>query len=451
MIRQAIISFAAALVLITAPAFAQDEAEPEETTYDLISRNANRADVYTLDLSVPESPALALLGLDSASAAAPQDSRAFAADLLNFFDDEGRLRNGAALTTQPFWWGLRNLSLSAYQGVAGANHNEGLSYLQRALFARTRVSLGAAQAPGSEEAVRAAVGLTFQLLDDQDPRMEGATRSTANGPSLRSCLRAQAEVYSGISTAATAEAHDEVFDAFVNAERVRLHAAGTEPSQIDQLVLQSVRAHIDELNDEVLERTDELVVARSETYVQNLNTCYEEWRDRQADAPSWLLSVGQGYISEDGAFDNLDAEGVSVWTSYRQGLSFGRDDLDSSFTLYGRYSQDERNEQEGGGIAEADTGVAAVSFNVARRDAWEARLEAAWVDRDYHDAAVEDEDYTQVSGSLAYRVNDTLWVKAAYGARDNEDDEFVRVSLVFAGGEGGGPVASALRAIAGRH
>jgi hypothetical protein len=43
-----------------------------------------------------------------------------------------------------------------------------------------------------------------------------------------------------------------------------------------------------------------------------------------------------------------------------------------------------------------------------------------------------------------------MWLKAAYGSRGEEKDEFVRVSIVLAGGEGGGPVASVLRAL-GRH
>lgn len=116
-----------------------------------------------LDLSVPESPAFAVLGLTPMSVLRPATPRALATGLLNGVDKEGNFQTGIAIDTAPYLLFLGDsLTLSQYRSSVATR-----------LVARTQASFATARgASEGDKSVRLALGFHFTLWDRGDPRMD---------------------------------------------------------------------------------------------------------------------------------------------------------------------------------------------------------------------------------------------------------------------------------------
>lgn len=370
-------------------------AQESDRTFVLNERNANRAESYQLDITVPESPALALVGADSANVATPQDASSLGLDLANIADDGGGIRPGIAITVAPYWLGVRNMTLGEYRDPR--------RNWERALRARTRLSLATVAMGGDNaDGRRAAVGITFQPLDSTDPRMDteldrcvidaGDTPQKRLNALAGEMVRSQHPDYTAGQTAVA-----------VVAQIAALQAAG--------------------------ENGDGGAAVRQ--FSAALNTCIEAWRERRSHASNLLISLGYTMHSDSGSFDNLDGDGVTAWAGYSWSprLRLG-DDISTRVNLYGRYSQNTTlavNDT----TAEADESVAAVSVSMIAPQRWELGVEGAYFHQDFSNHAIHDREFSQVSVNASYRLNDSIWLRAAYGTRDNdEDDEFVRLSVV---------------------
>jgi hypothetical protein len=418
-IRATVIAVAA--MLMPCVAFAQED-DAQQRRFEIISRNANQADSYVLDISVPEAPAFALLGLDSSAAQTPRDQRDFAVSLANFFDADGGLNTGVGITTRPYWWGAPAMTLQEYRDR---------SWLERTLLGQLRLSAATAPGAGEETGARLGVGATVQLLSRQDPRLSDT---------LLHCLETQADVRGHIVDQATRE---HVYPPLYT--RIRAEIAASYPPLAANATVEQQRAReeaIDTIAEDQANR--QLGSARNEflygdaeyqRYLTSLETCRSNWEDEKALAPSWLFSVGQAFQANENDSSDFEAEGASVWTSYNQPFRLGTDTTQNntraSAQLYARYSQDQEV-PIGDDTFAADVGVAALSLRRERDDRWSMAVTVSHHTQDFSDAAQEDREFTQYGVSASWKPEgQRFWVQGFYGGRGNEDEEVATLALVF--------------------
>ena len=120
------------------------------------------AEALNVDLSVPESPAFAVLGLTPNTVLRPASPRDFASSLLNGLDQNGNFQSGIAIDTAPFM-------LFNGENITIRDYNE--QYLTR-LLSRTQFSFATTKGASSEDkATRVSAGLNLTLWDRGDPRI----------------------------------------------------------------------------------------------------------------------------------------------------------------------------------------------------------------------------------------------------------------------------------------
>lgn len=427
-------------IALMAPAYAQ---APSQNGSDIViaERNWAAAGSYRLDLTVPESPAFALLGLDSPEVATPRDMPALTAELANLVGSDGQLKPGAAITVQPYWLGGRDITLDDYRATSRR--------FERALLARTRLSFASASVDGSEDAVRVALGVTFQPSDYSDPRMDQFDNANVNAAPIRDGESEEAfleratlpqcmtVVVGEYELFAAEKAHEQL-----SAEsRVTNSSWPSNDRRHDDYVEENWPARATTIVGEILS-DDETKSYRPQhvAAVQGFEDCERRWRERQAQRPNFMVAIGQTFLSEDGSSDALKSEGLTAWVGYSRSLgdifpSFRGGDYSSRVNFYARFAEDETVAIDEDTSARAEVSVAAVSINLAniRRDTrnWSVGVEAAYRTEDFSDAT-EDREFTQIALNGSVRLNDGLWLRAAYGTRGEEDDEFFRLSFVMA-------------------
>src|SRR5688572_6453132 len=165
-----------ALVLIVnvpVESAASDEAAAPVQLPELLSKLATGKPVklVTLDLAVPDSPALALLGLSADKVVRPGTPRDLATTALNGVDRRGNLQSGLAVDFAP-------LFLFAGNGITYDEYRD--NWATR-LLGRTQVSVATAKGSGeADKAVRAAVGVRATLWDAGDPRLDAGLIACLN-------------------------------------------------------------------------------------------------------------------------------------------------------------------------------------------------------------------------------------------------------------------------------
>ncbi|MDB5755791.1 MAG: hypothetical protein JWR56_2219, partial [Massilia sp.] len=117
-------------------------------------------DTLAVDLSVPSSPAMAVLGMSGTEIQRPAFPRDFAASLVRGLDKDGKAKNALAIDIVP-------VALFFPQALIGGKRYED-SYWMR-LKARTTVSLAAAQIESNKPASQLAAGIRLGLVDYADP------------------------------------------------------------------------------------------------------------------------------------------------------------------------------------------------------------------------------------------------------------------------------------------
>lgn len=118
---------------------------------------------YSLDLSIPESPAFAVLGLTPDSVIRPSSPRELAAALVNGVDRNGHLQNGVSVDTVPY------LLLAGQKVTLGKYRQDKTTRL----LSRTQFSLATTKGSDQDDkSVRLALGLHVALMDKGDPRLD---------------------------------------------------------------------------------------------------------------------------------------------------------------------------------------------------------------------------------------------------------------------------------------
>ena len=157
----------ALLVIVNLPleSAASDEVAAQGPLPELLNKLATGKPVklVTLDLAVPDSPALTLLGLSAEKVARPGTPRDLATTALNGVDRRGNLQSGLAVDFAPlFLFGGNAITYDEYRDGWATR-----------LLGRTQVSVATAKGSGeADKAVRAAVGVRATLWDAGDPRLD---------------------------------------------------------------------------------------------------------------------------------------------------------------------------------------------------------------------------------------------------------------------------------------
>ena len=121
------------------------------TVHDVLTTRA------AADLSVPASPAFAILGLTPTSIQRPGSVRELMAAATRGFDKDGKVKNGLAIDIAP-------ISLLARERIVGGDRYRDSSVTQA--LARTTVSLGTAESGGGSQL---AWGVRVGIWDQGDP------------------------------------------------------------------------------------------------------------------------------------------------------------------------------------------------------------------------------------------------------------------------------------------
>ena len=127
----------------------------------LIKRDTT-ADALNLDLSVPESPAFTVLGLNPQTVVRPATPQQFATSLINGLDQNGNFQNGLAIDTAPYMlFNGENVTIRDY-----------MEQTLTRLLARTQFSFAATKGASKDDlTTRLAMGLNLSLWDRGDPRI----------------------------------------------------------------------------------------------------------------------------------------------------------------------------------------------------------------------------------------------------------------------------------------
>ena len=125
-------------------------------------QNNTPADALNLDLSVPESPAFAVLGFTPQTVLRPATPQQFASSLLNGLDQNGNFQNGIAIETAPYMlFNGENVTIRDY-----------MTQRVTRLLARTQFSFALTKGASSDDlSRRVAAGLNIALWDRGDPRI----------------------------------------------------------------------------------------------------------------------------------------------------------------------------------------------------------------------------------------------------------------------------------------
>lgn len=119
--------------------------------------------IVNLDLTVPDSPAFAILGLAPEKVVRPSAPKDLATTLLNGVDQYGNLQSGVAVDFAPlFLFAGNGLSYSDYHDHTG-----------KQIAGRTQISLATTKGSSdADKSVRAAFGLRSTFWDKGDPRLD---------------------------------------------------------------------------------------------------------------------------------------------------------------------------------------------------------------------------------------------------------------------------------------
>jgi hypothetical protein len=131
-------------------------------------------DWLAVDLSVPASPAMAVLGVAGTEIQRPAFPRELAASLVKGFDNNGKNRDAFAVDVVP-------ASLFFRSSVIGGQQYVDHPWTMQ-LLARTTVSLGASKVEDSTQGSQYGAGIRIGLIDQSDPGLYWQVKETCLRP-----------------------------------------------------------------------------------------------------------------------------------------------------------------------------------------------------------------------------------------------------------------------------
>lgn len=383
-----------------------------------------RAGNVSVDLAVPEVPAMAALDVTQETVIRPASAKELSMGLLDGVDANGNLQSGLALQTSPYLvFGGSGQKLAAYRD----------SYHRRFL-ARTNLSLATAKGSSDDdEAVRLGLGLSFTPWDRGDPR---AVHDIDGRPDPVVCIgKSQSAINDALLDpgANTAVLESKVINA---ARQTRILLEKEEmPTQ-------------EELNETVAERLAPLREAALQDRFQLAEQCREDFRRDSWNASAWTLGIAPTWTSSDGSLDNLEWSGAALYTT----LSYGFEDIpeiemlrkNSQLLLHARYRSDavEADASAPGGYFEQDTLFLGGQLRVGvdfpsleRISGADASLlgEVAYIEKDR--VGGMDEESMRYSIGFQFKVTEGLYLNLSGGTEDSDmadnDETFIGLRLSY--------------------
>jgi hypothetical protein len=144
--------------------------------YGAVLVNALR-ERLAVDLSVPASPAMAVLGISGTEIDRPAFPRDLAASVIRGFDKDGKNRDAFAIDIVPASLWFRSSVIGGDQYI---NHSWTMQVL-----ARTTLSLGAAKVEDSSEGSQYGAGIRIGLIDRSDPGLYWVAKEDCVRPFLQ--------------------------------------------------------------------------------------------------------------------------------------------------------------------------------------------------------------------------------------------------------------------------
>jgi hypothetical protein len=170
----------------------------------------------------------------------------------------------------------------------------------------------------------------------------------------------------------------------------------------------------------------------SEADCQKENKIYVEYIDKQylvakkaaekrgEQAPIWTAAVGSSWVSPDGRYNNLQSEGMGIWTTYKQGIN-----TNSQLLFHGSYRTSERLKVNNGKneFVNADTLTGGVRLLSGDRD-FRFSLETTYNSENPTGGKMNN-SYFYYGVGVEPRVGENLWLSLSFGGttgRQNGSD-----------------------------
>jgi hypothetical protein len=237
-----------------------------------------------LDLSVPESPGFAVLGLTPQTVLRPATPREFVTSLLNGLDENGNFQSGVAIDVSPYLLlfgdqlSLGTSKSGTSEGLAGSKKGDyrartSSGFITR-LLARTQFSFASVKGTTADDkSAKIGAGLHVTVFDRGDPRMD--------------------------------EEIDACFSSFTR--KIRAEADQQIPNP--------------EVDEETLDRYEALIQTLAQRERANyIKDCVDVSRKRNFARSSLIIGGAGSWISKDGASSKFTNNGQGIWTSLAYGF-----------------------------------------------------------------------------------------------------------------------------------
>jgi hypothetical protein len=224
------------------------------------------------------------------------------------------------------------------------------SSFQRFL-ANTKFSVATVAA--ADKSRRAALGVEFMLINDSDPRMDMTYQERLN----------------------------EISVEFIKPEaKICLPGKCLTPAQRLALI-QQIAPSVKEAQKEAKQRLEKKTV--------------------------WTLGLGQSWVSSSGNYQNLQGEGMGIWTTYKQSIGGN-----SKILLHTSLRSKERTKQSNGDFSNVDTLVGGVRL-LSGDDNFRFSLETAYNRESQEINRIN--EYLSFGVGLEPRITDNTWLSVAFG------------------------------------
>jgi hypothetical protein len=296
-----------------------------------------------LILESPTSPAAKLIGSDK-DIKSISTSAALSTQLLNGLNSDGDFQTGVAIDFLPY---------SLIRGDSLTLEEYRKSWFQRFL-ANTKLSVATLPAPGSS--ARAALGVEFMLINDGDPRIDMEYQDKINEIS-----KSIPEKFK-ICTASSCPSKNE-------------------PAELTKFIQKEISPFVE--------------IAQKDA------------KQRLEQKNTWVVGLGQSWVSTTKSYQNLQGEGMGFWTTYKQGLGGN-----SKLLLHVSIRNGERQKQGDGNFANVDTVVGGARLQ-SGDDNFRFSLETAYNRESQGINRIN--DYLSFGVGLEPRIADNTWLAVSFG------------------------------------
>jgi hypothetical protein len=314
---------------------------------------------YTVDMSVPATPAFAVLGVAPKTLIDPGSPRDFAASFVSKLSNSDNLGDGVGFDIVPYTM-LFGKSLTLQQ------YRESLAVR---LAARTQLSFGAIKTgSGATKTTRTAVGVAVPIIDEGDPRMDGP---------IAGCI-------------------ERIFDEKAYIKKEDLTAAYKALDVGDREgVVKAMQGSADAL-------------------AAAAKPCRDDFRKKHWNATRWAFGAGQAF--ENGSGTGTHASNRSFWTSYALRLGPLNDDraAQGQLLLHLRGTDRERVDEpaDARGFTLRRSVLAGVGGKFGAEE-YNVSAEASWRRARYDTGERESSRKLAIGGEL--KVTKDMWLVLSVG------------------------------------